>query len=253
MYPILFEIGPFRVGSYGVMMAVAFLVTGWLVAREFRRKNIPADWAYSIVIWAAIGGIVGARLYFILEHWGEFVRNPVAMIFTGSGLTWFGGLIGGIAAVIWRAARFPARTVLMLDLIAPVVLLGYGIGRIGCFLAGDGDYGPPSDLPWAMAFPNGLVPTDVPVHPTPLYETLLSWLLFAILWHWRKKPHPPGLMISGMLVFYGLERFITEFWRLTPKFAGWMTWPQFLSLISIAIGLALAAYFYRSYPDERVQ
>ncbi len=238
MIPILFKIGPIRVGSYGLMMALAFLTTGWLLQREFVRKKFPGDWAYTIVTAAAIGGIVGARLYFIFEHWGMFLRDPLGLIFTGSGLTWYGGLIGGVAAVIWVVHRFSASNLEVLDLVAPLVLLGYGIGRIGCLLAGDGDYGPPTNLPWGMAFPHGLVPTTVPVHPTPLYDTLLSWALFAVLWKWRKRPHPPGFMISGMLVFYGIERFITEFWRTTPKILfGWMSMAQILSIVSILVGI----------------
>lgn len=246
MIPILFKIGPIRVGSYGVMMALAFLVTGWLLQRELLRKKFPGDWAYTIVTAAAIGGIVGARLYFIVEHWGEFLQNPLGMIFTGSGLTWYGGLIGGVIGVIWVVHRLPGPSLEILDLAAPLVLLGYGIGRIGCLLAGDGDYGPPTDLPWGMAFPHGLVPTTVRVHPTPIYDTLLSWALFAVLWKLRKRPHPPGLMISGMLIFYGIERFTTEFWRTTPKILfGWMSMAQILSVLSILVGLAYGWWLLR--------
>lgn len=240
MIPILFKIGPFTVGSYGVMLAIAFLTTGWLLSREFRRKGFLPDWAYTVVIAAAIGGIVGARIYFIIEHFGDFLQNPLGMIFTGGGLTWYGGFIGGIVAVIWVVYKLPAKSMVILDLIAPLLLLGYGIGRIGCFLAGDGDYGPPTNLPWGMRFPHGLVPTDVPVHPTPLYEALMAWIFFAILWKVRKKVHPPGLMISGMLILYGIERFIAEFWRLTPKILwGWMSMAQILSIVAILSGLIL--------------
>ncbi|MEJ2637769.1 MAG: prolipoprotein diacylglyceryl transferase, partial [Calditrichia bacterium] len=210
------------------------------------RNKFDGDWAYSIVIWAAIGGIVGARLYFIFEHTGEFLQNPLGMIFSGSGLTWYGGFIGGFIAVVWKMHKLPAPSLVLADLAAPLLLLGYGIGRIGCFLAGDGDYGPPSHLPWAMSFPNGLVPTDVPVHPTPLYELLMSLILFAILWKLRKRARVPGLMVSGMMIFYGIERFLAEFWRLTPKVLfGWMTMAQIFSIAFIMLGSVWGWYLLK--------
>ncbi len=243
MIPILFQLGPLRIGSYGLMLAIAFLVTGWLLNKEFRRKDISGDWVYTIVTTAAVSGIVGARLYFILENLPDFFRDPLAMIFTGEGLTWYGGFIGGLLAVIWIIRKIPAPAAVVADLIAPLLLLGYGIGRIGCLLAGDGDYGPPTDLPWGMAFPNGLVPTQVPVHPTPIYETLLSLAFFFLLWRLRSKVKTTGMMLSGMLILYGIERFVTEFWRLTPKVLwGWMSMAQILSLISIAAGMLYAWY-----------
>lgn len=249
MYPYLFKIGPLQVGSYGVMMVIAFLTTAWLLKKELIRHGYDGDWAYTVIFAAAVGGIVGARLYFILEHIPEFKMDPLGMIFSGSGLTWYGGFIGGFIAVVYVIYKFPAPSLVVADLIAPLLLLGYGIGRIGCFLAGDGDYGPPTNLPWGMSFPHGTVPTLQRVHPTPLYETILSLILFFILWKYRKRPHPPGLMVSGMLIFYGIERFITEFWRLTPKVLfGWMSMAQILSIISIVLGVAWAIYLKRRQP-----
>jgi phosphatidylglycerol:prolipoprotein diacylglycerol transferase len=238
MIPILFEIDPFCVGSYGVMLALAFLITGWLLGKEFQRKGLATDWVYSIIVGAAISGIIGARIYFIFENWSEFWRAPLSFIFTGYGLTWYGGFIGGFVAVLWIIRKIPAPALEVVDIIAPFLLLGYGIGRIGCLLSGDGDYGPPTDLPWGMAFPNGLVPTPVPVHPTPIYETLLSLAFFFILWRLRYKIKTTGLMLSGMLILYGIERFVTEFWRLTPKVLwGWMSMAQILSVVSIIAGI----------------
>ncbi|MFZ0391441.1 MAG: prolipoprotein diacylglyceryl transferase [Calditrichia bacterium] len=245
MIPILFEIGPLKVGSYGLMLAIAFITCLWLLRREFARRDLNPDWAYNIIFAAAIGGIIGARLYFILEYTDRFQQDPLGMIFTGSGLTWYGGFIGGIIAVLISIYRMPASNLKLADLIAPLLLLGYGIGRIGCFLAGDGDYGPPSDLPWAMSFPNGLVPTTQRVHPTPVYETLMALILFAILWKLRKKPHPAGLMVSGMLIAYGIERFLAEFWRTTPQVLGWLTMAQILSIISVLAGLIWGYYILK--------
>ncbi|HDL17562.1 MAG TPA: prolipoprotein diacylglyceryl transferase [Bacteroidetes bacterium] len=252
MIPILFKLGPFKVGSYGLMLVLAFLSCLWFLTREFKRNGYESDWAFSVVTWAAIGGIVGARVYFIIEHLHEFFLDPLGMIFTGSGLTFYGGLFGGFLGVVWQIHKIPRPNLKIADMIAPLLLLGYGIGRIGCFLSGDGDYGPPSDLPWAMAFPNGLVPTNVPVHPTPVYESLMAVTLFAILWNLRKKNHPPGLMLSGMAVFYGVERFIAEFWRLTPKILwGWMSMAQIISVILVITGILWAWYLLkRKSPKE---
>ncbi len=238
MIPILFEIGPFRIGSYGLMLVTAFLSCLWFLNREFKRNNMEGDWAFSIISWGVIGGIIGSRLYFIFENLAAFIQDPLDMIFTGSGLTFYGGLIGGALAVTWRIYKFPAPSLKIIDLTAPLVLLGYGIGRIGCFLSGDGDYGPPSDLPWAMAFPNGLVPTDIPVHPTPVYETLMALTLFVILWKLRLRIRVQGLKICGMLIFCGIERFIAEFWRTTEKVLwGWVSVAQIISVILILFGI----------------
>ncbi len=245
MIPILFKIGPLRIGSYGVMVAIAFLACAYLLRKELKRKNFDPDWTNTLVVIAVISGIVGARIYFILEYFDEFLQDPFSMIFSGSGLTWYGGFIAAFVAILIALKRLPAPTLVIADLIAPLLLLGYGIGRIGCFLSGDGDYGPPSDLPWAMAFPNGLVPTDVPVHPTPIYETILSVILFAILWKNRKKDFPPGTMLGAMFIFYGIERFVTEFWRLTPKVLwGWMSTAQILSILAILGGSIWIIYLF---------
>ena len=246
MIPILFEIGPFKVGSYGLMLVAAFLSCLWFINREFKRNNLDGDWAFSIISWGVIGGIVGSRLYYIIAHLSEFFQDPSAMIFTGSGLTFYGGLIGGALAVLWRIHKFPVSSLKIVDLIASLILLGYGIGRIGCFLSGDGDYGTPSDLPWAMAFPNGLVPTDIPVHPTPVYETLMAFTLFIILWNLRKRFHVTGLNICGMLIFCGIERFIAEFWRTTAKVMwGWVNVAQIISVILIIFGILWSVFLLR--------
>ncbi len=253
MIPILVKIGPVSIGSYGVMMATAFLTVWWLLKREFERNGYNPDWSYTLVFVTALAGIAGARIYFIFEHLPEFRLDPLGMIFSGSGLTWYGGFLAGFAAALLVLWKLPAPTLVLADLVAPLLLLGYAIGRIGCFLSGDGDYGPPTNLPWGMAFPHGLVPTTVRVHPTPLYETTLSLILFAILWKWRKKEHPPGLMLSGMLVFYGLERFVTEFWRRTPKILwGWMSMAQIISVFLIVAGGIWGYFLLRKWKTPKL-
>jgi phosphatidylglycerol:prolipoprotein diacylglycerol transferase len=250
MIPILFEIGPLKIGSFGVMVAIAFLACAWVLRKEFKRKGFSSEWANNVVVIGAVSGIVGSRIYFLFEEFDSFINDPLGMIFSGSGLTWYGGFILAIISLVIYIRKLPAPSLELADLIAPVLLLGYGIGRIGCLLSGDGDYGPPSDLPWAMAFPKGLIPTDVPVHPTPIYETLLSLLLFFILWHLRKKNYPTGLMVSGMLIFYGFERFVTEFWRLNPKALWGLSMAQLFSILSIAAGIVWAIYLFNQEKSE---
>jgi len=251
MFPIIYEIGPIKIGSYGVMLAVAFLTAAYIMRKEFERKGFQPDWANTVVVVAAITGIVGSRVYFIFEHLDDFLHDPLGMIFSGSGLTYYGGFILAFIAVVILIRRLPAPTLELGDIIAPLLLLGYGIGRIGCFLAGDGDYGPPSDLPWAMAFPDGLVPTNVPVHPTPLYETFISISFFLILWNLRKRNLPAGSMISGMLIFYGIERFVTEFWRLSSPELWGLSMAQLISLVSIVGGLIFGIYLFQT--DKKVK
>jgi len=249
MIPYLFKLGPLKVGSYGVMLGVAFLICYWLLKREFQENKVDKNVADGLIFGAILGGILGAKIYFLLEHPDDLWRDPVGMIFTGNGLTWYGGLIGGIIAVLWAIRKQKGSRLLIINLTSPLLLLGYAIGRIGCLLAGDGDYGPPSNLPWAMAFPTGLVPTLQRVHPTPIYETLFSALLFVILWKMRKRYSTPGIMFAVTLIAYGIERFVMEFWRLTPKILfGWMSMAQIISVFFILMGLGFLLYIrnYRS-------
>jgi len=241
MYPTIFDFGTIKLGtihfpiavhSFGLMMALAFLTIMFLLQRELTRRKLEPHLASSIVLWGAIGGIIGAKLYSVLQ------AGDLSILFSNSGLVWYGGLIGGTAAALYVIHRSSSPILPTLDALAPLLLLGYGIGRIGCFLAGDGDYGPPSDLPWAMAFPNGTVPTDVPVHPTPLYETGMSLIGFGLLWAIRKqKEGMPGWVFGGGLILTGIERFLAEIWRLnSPTFLGLLTTAQLFSILMIAIG-----------------
>ncbi len=242
MYPTIINLGSIRLGpidiplaihSYGLMLATAFLTVMFIAQRELARKQLDSQLASSIVFASAVGGIIGAKLYAAFED-GSF---SVSELFSTSGLVWYGGMIGGAAAAFFVLHRSSSPTLPVLDAFAPLFLLGYGIGRIGCFLAGDGDYGGPSDLPWAMAFPNGTVPIDVPVHPTPLYETGMSLIGFGLLWTFRKeKEMTPGWMTGGYLILAGVERFLAEFWRINYPALFGLTTAQILSLVLVGIG-----------------
>ncbi len=254
MYPTLIDLGtifsiPIGVHSYGVMLATAFITCSVMIQRELNRRGFQGEIATVIVFAGAIGGIIGAKIYyvlFIVEHFS------ISDLFSPSGLVWYGGLIGGSAAVSWVIYRSPNPFLPTVDVIGPLLLLGYGIGRIGCLLAGDGDYGPPSDVPWAMAFPKGTVPTDVPVHPTPIYETLISFMFFGIIWSQRKKfAAIQGLLFGASLVMLAVERFIVEFWRLTPHVfpetssLSWLTSPQLVSIILFCFGIFFVVWMYK--------
>jgi phosphatidylglycerol:prolipoprotein diacylglycerol transferase len=238
MLPVLLELGPITIYSFGLMLAAAFLVSGHLYAGELARRGLDPDLSSTAVTWGVIGGVVGARLYYVIEHWDEVRLDLVSSVLSGAGLVAYGGFAGGIAAC-WLALRRRRAPVLRaVDAAAPFLALGYAIGRIGCLLAGDGDYGPPSDLPWAMAFPRGIVPTTVPVHPTPLYETLMMTGVFVLLWRWRLEAWPPGKLFAAYLALAGLERLLAEHWRLTPAVALGLTVAQWISLAAIALAVA---------------
>ena len=236
MYPTIVDFGPFGIHSYGLMLATAFITVVFVIQSELKRRGFVPELASTIVMAAAIGGIGGAKIYYVLLD-GQITFQEV---FSTGGLVWYGGFIGGCLGVILVVLRSPNPFLPTIDIVGPTVVLGYGIGRIGCFLAGDGDYGPPSDLPWAMAFPNGTVPTDVPVHPTPIYETLMAFTFFGILWSQRRKfEATPGALFGASLVALGVERFIAEFWRLTPRVLGWMSAAQLFSIAAFVMGIAL--------------
>ena len=228
MYPTIVDFGPVGIHSFGLMLATSFITATFVIQHELKRRGFVPDVATFIVFAAAIGGIIGAKIYAALLDG----RITLGELFSTSGIVWYGGFIGGCLGVLFVVVRSPNPTLATIDIVGPVVLLGYGIGRIGCLLAGDGDYGPPSDLPWAMAFPNGTVPTDVPVHPTPIYETLMSFTFFGILWSQRLKWEPfQGVLFGMSLILLGVERFIAEFWRITPRVLGWMTAAQIFSIV----------------------
>jgi phosphatidylglycerol:prolipoprotein diacylglycerol transferase len=229
--------------TFGLMFALAFAVSGLIVGRGLREAGKPQDWAYEMVFAALAGGLLGARAYWLIENAGDLEGGVLSNLFSGSGLVWYGGALGGAAGILlwawWRGML--SRT--MLDICAPALALGYAVGRLGCQLSGDGDYGKPWDGPWAMAYPDGVVPTDTPVHPTPLYETLSMALVGWVLWRSRKALRP-GLLLALYLVLAGLERFFVEFLRRNDPGALGLTTPQWTALamtIAGATWLAVAA------------
>ena len=234
MYPEI-NIGPLTLQTFGLMFALAFLAAGALVGRRFVELGKPADWAYEMTFSALAGGIVGSRVYYLIENWSEVSDDLLGNLFSGSGLVWYGGAIGGaIAVLIWAWYRGFLGLVL-LDVAAPALALGYAIGRCGCQLSGDGDYGKAWDGPWAMAYPDGTVATEQEVHPTPIYETLVMGLGAYLLWQLRDR-FRAGVLFAIYLVYAGAERFLVEFVRRNDDVLLGLTRAQLESLVMVAAG-----------------
>jgi phosphatidylglycerol:prolipoprotein diacylglycerol transferase len=238
------HIGWLTIPTYGLMVASAMLVSFYVLQADFRRRGIEADAELFIAV-PCLAGIVGAKLYHVLESPAEFFTHPWGELFSQFGFAWFGGLLAGFGAFIWLAQRKRIPLLTMMDAGSPAAALGYGIGRIGCFLSGDGDYGVPTSLPWGMSFPNGLVPTTDRVHPTPLYELIAACVIAWILWRVGRKQiaaagkTSAGLVFAAYLVLTGVARFLVEFIRINPRSFFGMTNAQAASLMSIAAGIIL--------------
>ncbi len=223
--------------TFGLCFGLAFVVSGAIVTRRLKELGHPPDWAYEMVFAALIGGLVGARGYWLLGHLDELADDPLSAIFGGSGLVWFGGALGGAAGVLLWARRRGMFNLALLDLCSPALAMGYAVGRVGCQVSGDGDYGKPTDLPWGMAYPDGVVPTDEVVHPTPVYETLAMGLVAVLLWRWRHR-WSPGTLFALWALLAGLERFLVEFVRRNEAVLVGLSLAQFVSLAMIAAGAA---------------
>lgn len=244
MLPELGSIGPFTFNSFGLLAALAIIISGLVLATDLRQRGMDPSQAIEIVFAGALGGFIGARLYYVAEHWGEAGNG----LLSGSGLVWYGGVGGGVIGVIivasWR--RIPLG--IMANLCAAPLALAYAIGRIGCQVSGDGDYGSASSLPWAMSYPDGTVPTTELVHPTPVYETIAMLVVFWVLWRWRGRLARPWALFGLYMVLAGTERLLIEFIRTTPvEFIG-LTTAQMISIPFILIGLLLVLRGRRGAP-----
>jgi phosphatidylglycerol---prolipoprotein diacylglyceryl transferase len=229
------DLGPLTLKTFGIMFSLGFLAAGAVVARRLRELGKPIDWAYEILFAALIGGLVGARVYYMAQHWSDVQDDFFGNLFSGSGLVWYGGAIGGALAVFAWAWYRGFLELALLDLTAPGLAIGYAIGRVGCQLSGDGDYGKASHLPWAMAYPDGTVPTDQRVQPTPVYESLAMGLIAWLLWTWRDR-FRPGILFALYLALSGLERFLVEFVRRNDDVWAGLTAPQIESLGLMLVG-----------------
>jgi phosphatidylglycerol:prolipoprotein diacylglycerol transferase len=261
MYPVLFHFGPVTIYSFGALMALAALAAAGIVYRELKRNGYNPELASTMVFAAAFGGLAGARLLFIVEEWSNFLRTPWDYIFTGAGFTWYGGFLGGALAVSWVVRKNKIPWLRAADIAAPALAVGYGIGRLGCHFAGDGDWGTVTDVPWGVAYRRAIIgwvdpSTGVPyapgvrVHPTPIYEFLEAAVVFGILWALRKRHYPAGTIFWLYLVLAGLARFVVEFWRINPPLALGLSEAQWFSIVMVIAGLALL--FFRRGDSQKL-
>jgi phosphatidylglycerol:prolipoprotein diacylglycerol transferase len=248
MYPFI-HIGHFSIGTFGLCLWLASVCACWVLYCNFRRFGIDAD-AVGVAAYTTVGGVLGAKLWHVLEDPTTLMHQPVQVLFDRAGFAWFGGLLVGIAVLVWSGRQARIGGLGMLDLAAPAVSVGYGVGRIGCLVSGDGDYGIPTSLPWGMSFPHGLVPTSQRVHPTPIYEFLVALLIAGYLWRRGAKYAdgriPPLGQITGeYLVLSGVARFLVEFIRINPRIYWGMSNAQVASLGSIAAGILFIVWARR--------
>lgn len=250
MWPTLFRIGSFEVTTFGLMMFLAFVAAGWILAKQFRKYRLDEELASSRVVAAALGGIIGAKIYYAL------LFRDWHLLFERAGLVWYGGLIGGFVACSWLVRRANADYLTVADAAAPALSIGYAVGRIGCFLVGD-DYGAPTNAWYGVAFPQGAPPTtaanlrefgaavdaSIPdyqvlrVHPTQLYETGMALVMFFVLMRLNRRPHRRGLAWGLFLIMLGIERFLVEIVRAKDdRFLGPFTVAQLISVLLIVIG-----------------
>lgn len=268
MYPVFFELpdwlpilGGQPITSFGVFMLLAFLTAGYVLRAELGRVGDDPDKAWDFVFMAVIGGIVGARAYYVLLNFPRLLSDPWGMLFSRGGLVWYGGFLLAAVLVIWEIKRKKMSVPATADLMAPALALAYAVGRVGCFMVGD-DWGRPTDSVFGIRFPRGTPATTVqnieqmfgitvdpeliekygqvvPVHPTQLYEVGLSTLIFFVLWRIRDHGHRKGWLFMIWLALAGLERFAVEFLRAKDdRFFDILTVAQVISLAIVAVGVA---------------
>src|SRR5271154_1081659 len=241
MIPYL-HIGPLTIPTFGLMVALALITSGYILQADFDRRGIKAD-AFLMITVAGLAGILGAKLYHLLESPAEFFADPFHLFFSRYGFAWFGGFLGGFSAMLILGRRAKLPLLEFLDACSPAASFGYAIGRIGCFLSGDGDYGRPTSLPWGVSFPNGVVPTTDRVHPAPLYELIIWCAIGAFLWHMGTKalrgPKARGEIFCNYLILTGIARFLVEIIRINPRSFLGMSNAQVASVLSIIAGAVL--------------
>tara|TARA_X000000368_G_scaffold208282_1_gene164466 strand:- start:1088 stop:1936 length:849 start_codon:yes stop_codon:yes gene_type:complete len=264
MYPIIFDFGVISIfgfefhpviNSYGFMLMMAFYSCYYFLNKDLNRLGYDAKLASDIVFAAAVGGILGSKIYYLIENFERVKADPTGMIFSGAGLVFLGGLMGGTIGVTYVIKKNKLSWIKFADIVAPLLILGYAVGRVGCLLVGD-DYGLPTNVPWGIAFPNGLPPSTysvfqsyypwvnlegfspgvLKVHPTQIYESVIGFGIFYYLYQKRSKVVIVGSLFFTYLIFAGAERFFIEFLRVNSKYLFGLSGSQLISLIMILIG-----------------
>jgi len=263
-YPLnILKIGSFEITGFGVVMMLAFLTGAWIADREVRRLGFAPDYVHDILLGAVLGGVIGAKLWFVALHGPE-------SLFERAGLVWYGGFVGGTIGVILNGWRRGVPVRWTAHIMAPVLAAAYAVGRVGCYVVGD-DYGKPTDAWFGVAFPQGIPRTvagvmqrefpgvTIPagtdpsavlaVHPTQLYEITIMLVAFAVLWSWRTRPRGTGWLFGAYLMMAGAERFVVEFFRAKDdRLLGTMTIAQATSVGLIITGAVLIALWSKGGP-----
>ena len=248
MYPELFSIGPLTVYSFGVLMALGFYTGTSVSVYEYNRRGFDGEALWGVLLWGFVGGLISSRVLSVLNNLDMFMIDPVGTIFAGSGFVWFGGLVGGTAIswLIIRRRKMDFRVVV--DCTAIGIPIGHAIGRMGCHIAGDGDWGTVTDVAWGVAYTNAIVGWDLPdginVHPTPIYEALAYTSIGLWLFSLRKKDLPQGTLFALYIIMSSLARFLVEFIRVNPKVALGFTEAQ---LVAIALFAGATVWIARHW------
>jgi len=257
MYPELFKIGPFTVYSFGVMIGLGVIASTFVLYREAKRNNLDIYFTLEIVIIATLSEIIGGKLLYIIENINRFIKHPVDIGLSPEGSTYYGGFILAAIVIYIYVKRKKIPFLHATDIIAVALPVIYAFGRIGCHLSGDGDYGMPTNLPWGTnyehgvmppsvmfrinhipnSFPNGIVPDNTPLHPTPVYEAIAAMIIFFILWKYRKHGWLAGRLFMLYLISSSISRFLVEFIRLNPRILFGLSEAQLISIVLFGIGL----------------
>ena len=259
MYPKLFSFGPFTVYSFGLMLGIGFICANMILASEMKRKKLDANAAQTITMFAVIFGIAGSKILYLIENWNVFINAPMEMAFSPGGLTWYGGFFLATLMIYFYVRYRKISFLMTADAASPAIALAYGIARIGCHLSGDGDYGIPTNLPWAAVYSkgtyppsaafreipelvqkygvHGFVPDTIPVHPVPVYEFIMGVIIFFILWKLRAKEWKSGAVFMLFLILSGTARFLAETIRINPRILWGMSEAQILSIPLVIIGI----------------
>jgi phosphatidylglycerol:prolipoprotein diacylglycerol transferase len=254
MIPVLFKIGPIPFNSYGVLLVCGFVAGYFLCTWDFKERGIDPEFAYTVFVLGLIAAMVGSRIFHVLEYVPMYAGD-VGKAFAGAGFSWYGGLLFSAASTIWVARRKGIHWAPFVDAVSPSLAIGYGFGRVGCFLSGDGCYGPPCaalhldwSAPFCMAFPRGGVPTTEAVFNTPVFEIAGAIVLFAYLMLVRRRVTTPAMLFAQMIIIHALMRFSIEFVRINPPLALGLSQAQWISLACVGIG----AYLIKIGPTIQV-
>ncbi|HQX63025.1 MAG TPA: prolipoprotein diacylglyceryl transferase [Thermomicrobiales bacterium] len=253
MDPNILKLGPFVLAWHGVLTVVAIFVALWIFQIGLRERRVTLEGFDSFVLWSIAGGIIGARVFFLIDHAGYFVDHPgEAIKINEGGLAIWGAVIGGfiaVAALCW-ARKYPFRKVI--DAIAPGLIVAQAVGRIGCAINGDA-WGAPTSWPFAFIYtnPNALLPSrllNVPTHPYPVYDMIMAMLILAVIWPLRKRGLPDGSIFAVYAALYGATRFVISYVREERVWFWGMQEAQVVSLVVVALALIALAWLLRGRP-----